>query len=487
MVTSSADAVMSGFIVGTGASFRNNVIRLGIDASGNPVTTPVNIRGFYKNASAVNSYYHNTVYIGGTGVTTGLNSSAAFYRFATSGTDSLLNNIFMNCRSTSDATSTHFALLFNGTGNIISDYNVFYVNGTGGNIASFDNAATLVNSIKVIRETLFNQELHSGIGNPNFVNSAGTGAALNLHVQSPTPVEGSGLPLDLVPADFSGNLRSSLTPADIGAYAGNYTVIDYFTPNFSYTPLTPGRISATRTAAGITISDIGTGVPTSGSLKPRIWYRNRTKSSSWASAAGVLNSGNGNNGVWNFTIDYLLSGGIPSMGDTIQYYFVAQDQASGPYIWYSPFAGASHTNVSTQISPPTAPLEYVIYAELSGTMNVPGDYSSLTKSNGLFAMLKNAVLSGNLTINITSNLSEDGTVSLSSVYQEVPGTYHLYIKPSAASVRTITGPCVSGLINIEGVRDVVIDGSYNGTGKYLFFQEYIQCLNTFIYKGCKFK
>jgi len=41
-------------------------------------------------------------------------------------------------------------------------------------------------------------------------------------------------------------------------------VTDYFTPNFSYTALTPGRIAATREAANIMITDIGSGVPISG-------------------------------------------------------------------------------------------------------------------------------------------------------------------------------------------------------------------------------
>ncbi|MFH0990668.1 MAG: choice-of-anchor D domain-containing protein [bacterium] len=473
MATSSEATVMLGFYVRTGSTFRNNIVRLGIDASGNSITSPINIWGFYKDISSINnSYFHNTVYIGGSGVTTGAKSTSAFCSAVSTGTDTLWNNIFMNARSSVDSSGTHFAILLPNI-NVISDYNVYYVNGKGGNIASFDNATTSLNSINAIRERLVhqiheNQELHSAVGDPHFVNTSG--AAFDLHVQSPTPAEGSGLPLASVTTDFTGNLRSSYTPTDIGAYAGTFTLADYFTPNISYTNLTPGRVGSTRVAAGITITDVGSGVPTSGGYKPRIWFRNQTKSSAWASVAGVLQSGNGNNGEWNFTIDYALSGGTPAMGDTIQYYFTAQDQESTPNIWYSPYVGANHSDVAAQISAPITPQTYVILGELSGTLNVPGDYSSLTKSDGLFAALRNAVLAGDLTINITADLTEDGAMSLASVFQEVPGTYHLSIRPNGTTVRTISGAGASGLIMLDGVRDVVIDGRYGGSGKYLLFR-----------------
>ena len=49
-------------------TYKNNMIRLGIDAAGNSVTLPSSIIGIRDAAGATNQFYHNSVYIGGTGV-----------------------------------------------------------------------------------------------------------------------------------------------------------------------------------------------------------------------------------------------------------------------------------------------------------------------------------------------------------------------------------------------------------------------------------
>jgi len=65
----------------------------------------------------------------------------------------------MNARSSTDFSGTHFSLLLGGGySNVVSDYNLYYTNGNGGNIASFDNATTMLNTIKLLRETLMNQD-----------------------------------------------------------------------------------------------------------------------------------------------------------------------------------------------------------------------------------------------------------------------------------------------------------------------------------------
>jgi len=96
----------------------------------------------------------------------------------------------------------------------------------------------------------------------------------------------------------------------------------------------------------------------------------------------------------------------------------------------------------------------------SGTYTVGsgGNYTSLTNANGIFEALNLAGASGNVTINITSDLTgELGTNALN----ELAGGFTVLIKPSGAP-RTITGSFNGGLIRLNGADGVTIDGSTTG-------------------------
>ncbi|HEY8561340.1 MAG TPA: Calx-beta domain-containing protein [Pyrinomonadaceae bacterium] len=103
---------------------------------------------------------------------------------------------------------------------------------------------------------------------------------------------------------------------------------------------------------------------------------------------------------------------------------------------------------------------------LSGTLNVGAGeiFTSLTNAGGLFAALNRTELTGDLTINITSDLTaETGAVALNQLTETGAGGYTLTIKPSGAP-RTISGlsPASTGLIILNGADRVVIDGSLSG-------------------------
>lgn len=108
-------------------------------------------------------------------------------------------------------------------------------------------------------------------------------------------------------------------------------------------------------------------------------------------------------------------------------------------------------------------------AQLTGTYSVGtgGDYASLTGAGGAFAALNSSGLSGDVTLSILSDLSEDGSVSLDAW----AGGYQLTIQPAAATLRTIrfTG---SGrpMLYFDGPDRVTIDGRYGGSGRYLRFE-----------------
>jgi hypothetical protein len=109
----------------------------------------------------------------------------------------------------------------------------------------------------------------------------------------------------------------------------------------------------------------------------------------------------------------------------------------------------------------------IIKAPFSGIVNVGtgGAFTSLTRSDGLFAGINLLGFTGNVIVNITSDLtSEDGSIALNQWNESGAGNYTLTIKPSSATARTISGSYTGGLIRINGADRVTIDGL---AGRYL--------------------
>ena len=105
-------------------------------------------------------------------------------------------------------------------------------------------------------------------------------------------------------------------------------------------------------------------------------------------------------------------------------------------------------------------------APVGGTVTVGtgGDFTSLTNAGGLFQALNLAGISGNLTVNITSDLTgETGAVPLNQLVETGAGGYTVTFKPFGAA-RTIsgTGAASNGIINLNGADRIVFDGSLSG-------------------------
>jgi uncharacterized repeat protein (TIGR02543 family) len=85
--------------------------------------------------------------------------------------------------------------------------------------------------------------------------------------------------------------------------------------------------------------------------------------------------------------------------------------------------------------------------------------TSLTNTGGIFDLINTTGATGNITINITSNLtSETGAVALN----QIAGGFTVLIKPSGAP-RTISGALSSNaLVRLNGADGVTIDGSTSG-------------------------
>ncbi len=472
IASSSTSATIAGMQIsgGSGNTFMNNMIRVGIDAAGSAITTGYSVYGIYQNSGTSINVYNNSVYVGGTGVSSSQNTYT-YYRNTSGLAADLRNNIFVNARSNSSGSAINAAIsLVSVTdytiGYLTLNNNIYYSPGTGGVICKI--SSTTYSTLGEWQQTT-GFDILSGVGDPNFVNATGNASAVDMHVSSTTPAEGTGASITSVTDDYDGSTRSGLTPNDIGADAGNFTTSDVFPPRFTYTAFTANTSSVSNRTLSVTINDVGTGVPTSGSLKPRIWFRRSLPSaSSWASTGGTFNSGSGTSGSWTFTIDYSQLSITPTTGETYEYYLVAQDQATSANLAYSPVTGAAHTDVNTQTSAPATPNSYTITTSLPTSINVgtAQTYTSLTGTGGLFEAINSGALAGNTTVSITSDLSEDGTNALTNAGLN---GYTLTIQPSAASTRVISNSSdlATSMIRLSGAAGVTIDGRSGGSGQYL--------------------
>ncbi len=214
-----AGGVMSGMLINGGTGlYRNNFIRLGLNPAGGSNAAGVSVRGINHTTGINDLFYHNSVYVGGTGVTdSGL--SYAFESDELNNDRTLLNNIFVNARSNGTGTGTHYAIRISSPSFFTSDYNVFLASGPGGVLGQVGgaNLASLA-----AWQTAAATDTHSYQSDPKFVLPAGDASTVDLHLNPTlaTVAEGNGLALANVTEDFDGDLRSSLTPADIGADAG---------------------------------------------------------------------------------------------------------------------------------------------------------------------------------------------------------------------------------------------------------------------------
>jgi len=107
---------------------------------------------------------------------------------------------------------------------------------------------------------------------------------------------------------------------------------------------------------------------------------------------------------------------------------------------------------------------------MSGTYNVGSSqtYTSLTGtgSSGFFNSVNTNGLSGDITVYITSNITESGSVSLNNF----SGGYTITIRPSSGTERTLTSTIGAPAFTFNGADNLIIDGRFNGSGRFLRFR-----------------
>lgn len=453
VATNSVTAEVNGIRTAAGTTvYRNNMIALGAgipNAIGGATSSGLN---GINEVLGTNSFYHNSIYISGA-PTAGSGSSWAFNSTQTGSTRNVRDNIFFNARSNSGATGKNYAVRVGGTTpnppGLTINNNIYFANGTGA-VFGFFNSLDVPNL--GAWKTAVGQDAASFESNPQYNDPTNAVPDLHLHPTNPTLAEGNGADVGVL-NDFDGQTRASFTPTDIGADAGNFSGIDVLAPVINYTPLANTSSTGNRILS-VSITDVS-GVATGG-LAPRIYfYKNVGPESSTQCS---LASGTVNSGTWNCTIDTGLLGGVV-LNDIVRYYVVAQDVAGN--LGANPSGGFSGTNVNTVTTPPTTPSQYVIVAGIAGTLNVGSGegVTSLTDVGGAFELINNSEVTGNLTINLTSDLTtETGAFALNEF---APG-FTIMIKPSGVP-RVISGANAGALIRLNGADNVRIDGSTDAT------------------------
>jgi hypothetical protein len=149
----------------------------------------------------------------------------------------------------------------------------------------------------------------------------------------------------------------------------------------------------------------------------------------------------------------------------IWYFIIAQDLASTPNVGANQAAFTTNPSTVALVSgnaPITNTLTYSIgVGTFSGSYNVGTGqtYTSLTGAAGIFAAINNGTVAGDITINITSDLLEDGTNQLNALNETGSGRYKVKIVPAAASMKTISGWVSQAIIRLMVIMDWVAENT----------------------------
>lgn len=439
---SSSGTSATGFNYGINISggltnYQNNMIVVG---QGNNIG--MDVRGINDLVGTTNNYYNNTVYVGGAPSTNAANSFA-FNSAVTTNTRAFQNNIFVNARSNGSSTGKHYAVSLAGTAanpaGLTSNYNIYQATGLGGVLGLFN--ATDRTSL-ALWQTATGQDANSKNASPCLVNP--TAATPDLHLSdcsgAGNPAEASGITIASVTDDFDGQTRSTLTPVDIGADAGNFgpTGIDMRAASLVSPTLTSCKTATETVAVSITnlstnaidfsVNNVTVSVTATGGY-----------SSSVILSSGTLAAGSSQTVTMPVTIDLTVSG---------NYIFNANTSVTGDL------------NASNDAMTATN----IVLSSLGGiyTVGTSGNYSTLPLAisavNNATCITAPIVLS---LLDASYNLNSTPLVINNNA--NLTSTNTLTIKPATGVTSTITGSVASGaLIVLNGADFVTIDGSNSG-------------------------
>lgn len=454
------------------------------------------INGIWLQGSTVSTLnaYNNTVY---------LNASSSGANFGTSALNcgsnpisiDVRNNILVNV-STASGTGRTRGITRSVTGlanyALTSGYNCIYSGTPSATNLIFSDGTNFDQTLQDFKNRVGSREQASFSELPPFINVATTPYDLHLQTATATQCESGAKAVASVVVDYDGNTRG--TTPDVGADEFSGITADTASPDIQYTLLTNASVATSRVlAAFATITD-PSGINTTIGTKPRLYYKKTTQTNTYNDNTNATDGwkyveATNATSPFHFTIDYtkLLTGSVVA-GDIIQYFVTAQDLNATPRIGLNN-GGYTTQPTSVNLAAANFPLnntinQYTIVATpYSGTINVgPTEViTSLTNAGGLFNLLNTGVVSGDITVNITGDLTaETGTNALNQWAEEGSGNYTITIMPSAAVTRLISGSnATAALIRFDGADRVNIDGRFGGIGNFFTFRNTSTAAPTF--------
>lgn len=412
--------------------------------------------------------YFNTVYLSGTqnnvGITPSLSSAFLVSSTSVNGID-VRNNVFANSLSGVSG-SKSYAVYLTGSSNMtnssVINYNDYYAPGSQSIFGYFAGDILDLTSWK----SSTSQDQNSFSINPLF-NSA----------LFPSPAPGSqivnlGTSISGYDTDMLGKTRNSSNPTP-GAFEEAEDIVG---PDILFDKLTSTTSTQNRSVVA-TITDFS-GISTTNA--PRLYYRKSTNSNTYL---GNTSSTDGwkfvtptiNGSQYNFTIDYSkLYGGIQA-GDRIEYFVIAQDNSENNNLSVNDGEFGTlplSTVLTAQDFPFVSNNAYDIAYSMSGSyyVGLNQEFNSLTSDGGFFQFANKAVLTGNVTVYITSNTMESGAFQLGKMPEEFGNGWSITIKPLSTQQVLLTGSIAGALFRIIGTNNLTIDGSAGvADGKYLEF------------------
>jgi hypothetical protein len=464
-----------GINIGSGAkdSIYNNIIG---DLKAPSASTATNaIAGIYMSSSTATStvgIYYNTIYLAATSGGANFSTSAIYAAGSTTATTAALemkNNILVN---NSQANGTGYVAVFRRSTTSLANYattsnnNLFYLQSAGGNNVLYYDGTNSDITLGDFKTRVSPRETASVSEYPPFI-SINPADATYLHVAAgtPTQVESGGSPVSGITDDFDGNTRNAGNP-DIGADEFTGLAVDLTGPGISYAPLLAACSTGDRAVTGVTITD-ATGVPITGTLVPRIYYRKGA--GTWYSKPGTLTTGTGTNGTWNFNIVAADMGGLV-LGDVVSYYIIAQDIASTPNI-SSNASGAVASNVNTVSAHPATPNTYVVGTSLSGSYSI-GSANAIKTLTDAVSLYNGCPVVGAVTFSLTEPAYPENFPITVGYNSAASITNTLTIRPAAGVAVNISGTSGTGLpssiLRLDRAKYVRVDGINTGGASLSF-------------------
>lgn len=487
-LTPAVYGIQYGSNVGTNVIIYNNFVS-DLRAPSNASTGAIYGIWILGTTTTTAKVYYNSVYLNAAPTATTFGTAALFINSAPYLVD-VRNNVLVNV-STAGTTAGRTSAIQRNITTLTNYYtlsgnNCLYAGTPSATNVIFFDGTNADQTLQAFKDRVTPREQASFSELPPFVNVSSTPYNLRMQTGTPTQVEKGAQPVPEVTIDYDNNSRNASTP-DAGANEFNGITNDIASPNIVYTTLANNDATSPRVLTNFATITDPSGINTTAGTKPRIYYKKSTNANTYNDNTNATDGwkyveATNAASPFSFSVDYtLLLGGSVTAGDVIQYFVTAQDLNSTPRIGLN--AGAFTTQpTSVNLAAANFPLtstinQYtIVNTTYSGTINVGATetITSLTNAGGLFASINSGALSGNLTVNITSDLNAElGTFALNQWAETGTGGYTLTIVSSAATVRTIQGITNSnGMVRLDGADRVIIDGRVGGSGQYLRFRNF---------------